>query len=168
MLWAKGNFLFQGLKLAILFLILPSAPAPAPGSLYYNSPAKGSTKTKPTGLSDSPSTHAGLHFRICALKASGHLDFAKTPTISKMAVAGPDLRLSPTVPPAHSLWSRFPELHICQAQRGLFLGTHSVGAGPCWGPVCMGVLGTGREDSAADADIELVPECGVWHGWNGQ
>lgn len=29
MLWAKGNFLFQGLEHTTLFLILPSAPAPA-------------------------------------------------------------------------------------------------------------------------------------------
>lgn len=48
MLWAKDYFLFQGLELTTLFLILPSAPAPAPGSRYYSFPAKGSTETKPT------------------------------------------------------------------------------------------------------------------------
>ena len=49
MLWAKVNFLFQGLEHTAL-LKLPSAPSPvpAPGSLFYSSPAKGAMKTKPT------------------------------------------------------------------------------------------------------------------------
>lgn len=52
MLWAKGNFLFQGLEHTAL-LKLPSAPCPvpAPGSLFYSSRAKGgkgAMKTKPT------------------------------------------------------------------------------------------------------------------------
>lgn len=82
MLWAKGNFLFQGLVHTTLFLKLPSALAPAPGSLYCHFPAKGSMKTKPVLASQiSLSIHTSLHFMVYALKANCHFAFAKTPTI---------------------------------------------------------------------------------------
>lgn len=80
--WAKGNFLLQELAHTTLFLKLPSALAPAPGSLHCRFPAKGSMKTKPTlAYQISPSIHTSVHFRVFALKANSHLAFTKTPTI---------------------------------------------------------------------------------------
>lgn len=97
MLWHKATSCFKRAEPTIL-LKTPLCPVPAPAP-YCSSLAQGPMKTNPPSLSDFPSAHTGLHFRVCVLKANGQRAFAKTPTMSKMALVGPDLRPSPLSPP---------------------------------------------------------------------
>lgn len=117
MLWAKGNFLFQGVRATALVLQLRSAPAPAPGCLYCCSPAKGAMKTKPTQPIRLPLryTWAYISGSLCC-KQTVTLLLPKPQLFKEWLWQGQtsDLATDPTTP---GLWPRCPELHSASTAR---------------------------------------------------
>lgn len=105
-LWAKDYFLSQGLEGTTLFLSFP-LPCPAPGSRYCSFPDKGSTKTNPPSLPDSPSAHSGLHVRVCT-ESKRSPGFCQNPSYLKTGGGRAGSQTQLTVPTAPGPVAQIP------------------------------------------------------------
>lgn len=150
MLWAKSNFLFQGLEHTGLFLLLPSAPAPVPGSLYHSCLAKGFAKTKPTWPIRFPLRTYRLTFQGLCTESKRSSGFCQNPNYLKNGCCR--ARLSPLFP--------LPLAYGPDPRAAALPGTAKTGhmrrgRRSMLGPVPMGRLGTGHEDCAMDTGCRV-------------